>query len=337
MSIPRRTWYPLAASEEVGRTPLARRVLDVPVVLYRSTLGAAVALEDRCAHRPVRLSDGRLDGDVLYSGYTGFGYDPTGRCVSVPTQEHVPYDAAVRCFPVRDDGSFVWVWLGEPGLADLRPPPDTDLLRADGWRSFGGSLDIAAGVGLLHDNFCDITHVAHLDERIAPPVLTAGPTPPLAVEVSETTVRFERRFAPARLAPWNAQVLEVPEDSEHAQVEEGAFVAPGWWVDRWTVVVDGHGDRDGHHQFVFHHALVPVSETRTRHAWRVSRNFAPSASADGTLAPLFIAYYERCAAVLEQMQQILDEEGPRAEVAVASDAAVSHVRRIMQRLAAEER
>jgi hypothetical protein len=40
--------------------------------------------------------------------------------------------------------------------------------------------------------------------------------------------------------------------------------------------------------------------------------------------------------VLEQMQGILDEEGPRPEVAVAVDAAVSHVRRIIQRMVAEE-
>lgn len=334
---PRSAWYPVAASDEVGRTPLARRLLDVPVVLYRTTAGRPAALEDRCAHRPVRLSDGRLEGDLIRSAYTGFAYDVDGRCVSVPTQEQVPYDAAVRAFPVHDDGSFVWVWPGEPGLAALRTPPDTGLLRSEGWSTFGGVLDTRAGVGLLLDNFCDITHVAQLDEDIAPPALSAGPTPPLEVQVSETAVRFTRRFPAAPLAPWHAQALELPEDSAHEQVEEGEFVGPGFWVDRWSVEVAGHGGRDGRHTFVFSHALVPVSATRTWHAWRVSRNFAPGAAADGTLRPLFEAYYARVGEVLEQMQQILDEEGPRPEVAVAADAAVSHVRRIMQRMVAEER
>jgi phenylpropionate dioxygenase-like ring-hydroxylating dioxygenase large terminal subunit len=305
-------------------------------VLYRTTGGSPVALEDRCAHRPVRLSDGYLDGDVLHSAYTGFGYDVDGSCVSVPTQEQVPYGAGVRCFPVRDDGSFVWAWAGEAGLASLRTPPDTSILRADGWTTFGGVLETAASVGLLMDNFCDITHVAHLDRAIAPPALSAGPTPPMEVEVSETTVRFVRRFPAARLATWHAQVLELPEDAEHVQVEEGEFVGPGFWVDRWSVEVAGHGDRDGRHTFVFSHALLPVTAGRTRHVWRVSRNFASSAAADGTLKPLFEAYYGRVGEVLEQMQRILDEEGPRPEVAVAADAAVSHVRRIVQRMAAEE-
>lgn len=336
MSIPRNAWYPVAASEEVGRSPLARRLLDVPVVLYRSTTGATVALEDRCAHRPVRLSDGVLDGDLIRATYTGFTYDASGRCVSVPTQDHVPYGAAVRSFPVRDDGSFVWVWAGEAGLAALRTPPDTSLLRSGDWTTFGGVLDTAAGISLLLDNFCDITHVAQLDHAIAPPALTAGPPPPLEVEVSETTVRFWRRFEASPLTPWNAQVLELPEDAAHEQVEEGEFVGPGYWVDRWTVDVKGHGDRDGQHVFVFSHALTPVSETRTRHLWRVSRNFASSAAADGTLKPLFEAYYALVGEILEQMQSILDEEGPRPEVAVAADAAGTHVRRILQRMVADE-
>lgn len=336
MHLPHHAWYPVAASEEVGRRPLARRLLDVAVVLYRTPSGDPVALEDRCAHRPVRLSDGVLDGELIRSTYTGFAYEPSGRCVSVPTQDQVPYGAAVRSFPVRDDGSFVWVWAGEAGLAALRTPPDTSLLRADGWATFGGVLDTAAGIGLLLDNFCDITHVAQLDRAIAPPALTAGPTPPMEVEVSETTMRFVRRFPASTLPAWHAQVLELPEDATHEQVEEGEFVGPGYWVDRWSVDVSGHGVRDGRHTFVFSHALVPVSGNRTRHAWRVSRNFSSSAAADGTLRPLFESYYARVGEVLEQMQQILDEEGPRPEVAVAADAAVSQVRRIVQRMVTDE-
>jgi vanillate O-demethylase monooxygenase subunit len=337
VALPHHAWYPVAASDEVGRTPLARRLLDVAVVLYRTSDGQAVALEDRCAHRPVRLSDGRVEGDCLRSTYTGFAYDPTGRCVDVPTQPQVPYGAAVRAFPVRDDGSFVWVWAGEPGLAALRTPPDTRLLRDAAWTTLGGVLETRAGIGLLLDNFCDITHVAQLDHEIAPPALSAGPTPPLEVEVTETSVRFFRRFPAAPLPPWHAQVLQLSESAAHEQVETGEFVGPGYWVDRWTIGVDGRDpSSDGVPTFVFSHALTPVTATRTRHEWRVSRNFGSGAAVDGVLRPLFEAYYSRVGDVLEQMQHILDTEGARPEVNVAADAAVTHVRRIVQRMVADE-
>ncbi|MFT4081475.1 MAG: aromatic ring-hydroxylating dioxygenase subunit alpha [Nocardioides sp.] len=333
-ALPHHTWYAVAASEDVGRTPLARRLLGIPVVLYRTTEGRTVALEDRCAHRPVRLSDGRVEGDLVRSTYTGFAYDATGRCVDVPSQSQVPYGAAVRAFPVRDDGSLVWVWIGEPGLAGLRTLPDTAVLRDPAWSTFGGTLETEAGLGLLLDNFCDITHVAHLDQEIAPPVLSAGPTPPMEVEVAETSVRFVRHFPAAALAPYHAQVLQLPGEATYTQVESGEFVSPGWWVDRWVVSLGGAPSADP--TFVFSHALAPVSATRTRHLWRVSRNFAPSAAAEGVLRPLFEAYYERVGVVLGQMQQILDEEGNRPEVSVAADAAVSHVRRILQRMISDE-
>src|SRR6187431_3081331 len=76
---PRNAWYVLATSDEVGNAPLARRALGVPI-----------ALEDRDAHKPYPLSLGRVDGDTIVSGYSGFAYDARGRCVHVPTQDEIP-------------------------------------------------------------------------------------------------------------------------------------------------------------------------------------------------------------------------------------------------------
>lgn len=334
--VPHHAWYAAALTEEVGRAPLARRVLGVPVVLYRATDGRAVALEDRCAHRPVPLSRGRVDGDEIVAAYTGFRYAPDGRCVGVPTQHAVPFGAAVRAFPVHDDGSFVWVWPGDPRLASLRPAPDTSWLRDPAWQTFGEAWETRASVALLLDNFADITHVSHVDPEIAPPALDAGPPPPLEVTVSETTMRFSRSYPPAPLADWHSQVLELPAGLTHPQREEGQFVSPGLWVDHWHVAVEGQGVADGTRTFVFTHALTPVDERTTRHVWRVSRNFASSPAAEGTLAPIFARYYTRVREVLETMQEVVEEDSPRPEVRVAADAAASAVRRIMERLVAEE-
>ena len=138
---PRNCWYAVATSEDVGREPLGRRVLGTGVVLFRTTDGTAVALEDRCAHRPYPLSLGRVDGDRIVSGYTGFAYDARGFCVHVPTQSEIPVGARVRAFPVHEDGAFVWVWLGEACVG--RPPPATrDALAqrsrmGNPWRRMG--------------------------------------------------------------------------------------------------------------------------------------------------------------------------------------------------------
>lgn len=329
--VPHNAWYAAATSDEVGRTPVARQILGTRVVVYRTREGQPVALEDRCAHRPVPLSTGRLEGDDIVAAYTGFRYAPDGRCVHVPTQAKVPIGAGVRAFPVHEDGSFVWLWPGEARLARLRPPPRTPWLREPTWATFGSGWITAASVRLLLDNFSDITHVAHVDPDIAPPALVAGPVPPLEVTVTETGMAYARQFPAVPLPDWQAQLLDLPPDAAFPQREEGEFRSPGLWVDRWHVDTDA-----GRHSFVFTHALTPVDEGSTRHVWRVSRDFSPSPAATGTLAPLFERYYRKVRAALETMQRIVAEDGARPEVRIAADAGATQVRRIMDRLVADE-
>lgn len=327
---PANAWYVAGTSSEITRTPLARRALGVPVVLYRDEAGGVVALEDRDAHRPYPLSLGHLDGDLIVSGYSGFAYAPDGQCVRVPTQPQVPYGTAVRAFPAREQDSLVWIWLGEKAIAGQRSVPRAPWLTDPAWTTFGDAWETEANILLLHENFADITHVAVVDPYIAPPVLRAEP-PPLEVEVSETSVSFQRNYPPARIAPWHAEAMGLSPDGEYAQVEEGAFLSPGMWMDAWHVVSDA-----GRQTFRFTHAVTPVSPTRTRHVWRVSRDFGPGSVTTEQLAPTFAAYYRRVQEILERMQDVLTTDGPRAEVSVNADAAALQVRRIVSRLVAEE-
>lgn len=330
--IPHDSWYAAALTEQVGRSPVARRVLGQRVVLYRTKDGDVVALADRCLHAPVALSDGTVDGDDIVAPYTGFRYGPDGTCVRVPTQSNTPIGARVHAYPVHDDGSFVWIWPGEPQLAALRPVPATAWLRDPAYATLGDQWVTGASLGLMQDNFADITHVARVDAEIAPPALSGGPPPPLRVEVTETTVAFSRTFPAALVGPWQADLLQVPTDAGFDQTEEGRFVCPGLWVDRWTIDL-GEGRSAG---FIFTHALTPVTETTTQHVWRVSRDFAPGAAGDGTIAPLMTRYYATVRQILEKMQRLIDADGPAKEVRIAADAAGSQVRRIMRQLAAEE-
>ena len=48
---PRNMWWVAAHKDEVTSKPLARWILETPVVLYRQEDGAPAALYDRCPHR----------------------------------------------------------------------------------------------------------------------------------------------------------------------------------------------------------------------------------------------------------------------------------------------
>lgn len=82
--------------------------------------------------------------------------------------------------------------------------------------------------------------------------------------------------------------------------------------------------------------MTPVDERRTRHVWRVSRNFAPGAEASDVLRPIFESYYLKVREILETMQQVIDRDGYGDDVNVAADLAALQVRKILRRLVADE-
>ena len=60
----RNYWYVAASGPEIGRKPFRRIIMNEPVVFYRTEDGTPVALEDRCPHRRMPLSMGKLVGTM---------------------------------------------------------------------------------------------------------------------------------------------------------------------------------------------------------------------------------------------------------------------------------
>src|SRR5258708_1540613 len=139
----RNYWSVAAYDHEIGRRPLGRIILGEPIVFYRLEAGTPVALEDRCAHRHLPLSMGTLVGDVLQCHYHGLRYDKTGTCVRVPGQDTIPRSARVKSYPVVERYHWLWLWIGDPALADPHKIPDfhwfddanwvATLVGATGW------------------------------------------------------------------------------------------------------------------------------------------------------------------------------------------------------------
>src|SRR5882724_6184743 len=94
----RNAWYIAAWADELGQTPLARRICDEPVVLFRDQAGRAAALVDRCCHRAAPLSRGVLVPQGIQCGYHGLTFDGDGRCVAVPGQGNISDKARVRSY-----------------------------------------------------------------------------------------------------------------------------------------------------------------------------------------------------------------------------------------------
>lgn len=326
-------WYVAATSEEIGTTPLGRRLLGTPVALYRTGSGEVVAMEDRCAHRAYPLSAGRLEGDRIICGYHGFAYDPNGRCVDVPSQDKVPVGAQVRTFPVYERAPFVWIWLGHPGAAALRTPPATPWLGDPAWAIQGERLRVEANYLLLHEHYLDLTNVFAMHTANVPPGMERLPSLD-EVEVSEMSVGYSRVLPPASLADWEAEATGLPRGPEYHRHEQGTFVSPALHVQRWVIETEGAGSFEQ----MRIHGFTPETPTTTHVFLRVAHNYATDrAVVSEHLRRVFLDMTQRDAAVLEVVQRQLAEEGePRRDINVKADRAALRARRVAQAMVAEE-
>src|SRR5512144_1008599 len=99
-AFPLNQWYVCAYSHEVTAAPIHRWVLGQPIVLYRLEGGDPVALFDRCPHRGLRLSAGRLVGDEIQCTYHGLRFARDGHCTAIPSGGPVPPPMRVARYPV---------------------------------------------------------------------------------------------------------------------------------------------------------------------------------------------------------------------------------------------
>jgi phenylpropionate dioxygenase-like ring-hydroxylating dioxygenase large terminal subunit len=155
---PRNCWYAAAYDVECKRELLTRRIAGHKLVLYRREDGQPVALEDACWHRLMPLSEGKLEGDNVSCGYHGLVYNSEGRCVFMPSQKTINPLARVRSAPVIERHRFVWVWPGDPALADPELVPDLHWNDDPAWAGDGKLIHLKCGYKLIVDNLMDLTH-----------------------------------------------------------------------------------------------------------------------------------------------------------------------------------
>lgn len=227
-------WHPVAFDHEVtADAPLAARLLDVDLVLYRTQSGVTVA-RDLCPHRGTRISRGTLKNGEIICPMHGLSFDGSGRCTRIPSvaDPKAPIPAKLRLQIVLSEerygliwacisGTPIWplpVWPGidNPDFRKLFMPVDTWKAAASRHvenfndiahfpfvhtESFGGDTDWAAP-------HYDVTHTAGgLSFWI--PYLEGGNRFPDGVEADRRQVvyRYELTF------PFSTLIMVEPQDS----------------------------------------------------------------------------------------------------------------------------
>lgn len=334
-------WYVAAWSHEVPETGfLARTIIERPLVLWRDSAGAVVVFDDRCCHRGAPLSKGRREGDCIRCLYHGLKFDRSGRCIEAPAQDKVPPQMKVRSYPVVERSRWIWVWMGDPALADEALLPETPCMDHPQWRSLPGYLHYDVGYLLIADNLLDFSHLPFLHPT------TLGGSPDYA-KVLPTVQRLGRGVRTSRwvfgTAP-PAYTKPYAAFAEDAKVDRWMlydFVVPGVLLMDAGMAPAGSGAQQGHREGALetrsYQALTPETAQSTHYFFTQAHNFLidrPEVT-EGLLKALLVAF-EEDRDMISAQQKNLALSPDFQMVGLTVDQALTQFRRVVAQLAGQE-
>ena len=336
----RNSWYIALWADELKTAPVARRILDEAVVLFRDGTGRAAAIADRCCHRGTPLSLGEVTREGLQCGYHGLVFDGTGKCVRIPGQDRIPESAFVPSYPVVERDHFIWIWMGEAARAEPSRIPDASYHNDPLWPERHGRLAVAGSYLLMLDNLMDLTHLGYVHKR------TIGGNPAQHVDAKMETVatasglRFTRWMLSSPPPPTYVKAYGFRGRVDRWQ--EFTWVAPANIV-QWTGAKDAgtgayEGNRDGGFQFKVFHGLTPETATTCHYYFATANHWDPASDAASDL--FFRESHETFLEdkhVVEQQQARLAEFGEDWLVDIVSDATRIRMRRYLDQMLEQER
>lgn len=337
-SFPLNAWYAAAWDIEVKRELLARTICNKHLVLYRRRDGRVVALENACWHRLVPLSQGRLDGDNVVCGYHGLAYNSDGRCNYMPSQSTINPSACVRSYPLVERHRFVWVWMGDPALADPATVPDMHWNHDPAWAGDGKIIRVNCNFRLVLDNLMDLTHETFVHgSSIGNRAVAEAPFETTHSKNTATVTRWMRDIEPPPF--WAAQ-LGKPGRVDRWQIIR--FEAP------CTITIDvgvaptgtgaPEGDRSqGVNGYVLN-TITPETDRTCHYFWAFARNYhLGEQRVTHELREGVHRIFGEDEIVLEAQQRAIDENPGRVFYNLNIDSGAMWARKILDRIVAAER
>lgn len=329
-------WYVAAWCDEVSEAPLARRILNKPIVLYREVDGSPAALLDACCHRGAPLSVGAVVGRGLRCNYHGMIFNGQGACVHIPGQDIIPKKARVRSFPLVEKNQLVWIWMGEAALAD-----PADILEyayhddADRWPHRHGMMHTKSNYLLLIDNLVDVTHLSYVHQATV-----GGAVPDIHFEAQMSVTPTARginvrRTMPSEVAP-PVYSNCVSFTGKVDRWQDFDFHAPGYCIQYSGAVEQGesreHSVKARFDMRLFH-AWTPETEDTTHYFWSAANGHnTDDPNATEMIYQQIFATLLEDKAIVEAEHSRIAELGEDWMVDIRSDAPRVAMRRAIQRL-----
>jgi len=265
-------WYFVGLSTDLKPGTLTRKeITGEPITLGRHKDGTVFAMRDICPHRAAPLSSGKIIDDTVECPYHGWRFQTiSGACTAIPAlcapQSFDTEKIRQRIFPIREIGSFIWIYIAEDKRFSGKPPIEPPTLPISGRKA------------LMDDQLILNCHVDHAVIGLMDPA--HGPYVHRQwwwrseKSIHEKAKTFEPRirgFAMIRHTPSsNSFAYKILGGTPQTEI---TFTLPGIRTEHIIV---------GTREILSFTAVTPISETRTQ----IRQIFFSNHSLFRTLAPL---------------------------------------------------
>ncbi|MDX2257171.1 MAG: Rieske 2Fe-2S domain-containing protein [Pseudanabaenaceae cyanobacterium bins.39] len=186
-------WYPIFYIRDLEKSKLSKfTLLDRDLVIWWDRHSQQwQAFDDRCPHRLVPLSEGRIAEDgLLECPYHGWAFRGDGSCDRIPQQSpdshaHKSPRACVRSLPTAARQGILFVYAGHPENADRVEIPIISPLEQDQdkWTVFDTFRDLPYDAITLLENVLDASHLPFTHHKSVGNRANAAP---MVLELLET-------------------------------------------------------------------------------------------------------------------------------------------------------
>jgi phenylpropionate dioxygenase-like ring-hydroxylating dioxygenase large terminal subunit len=318
-------WFIACASDELGaRAPRAVTIQDVPLVIFRGEDGVA-ALLDRCPHRNVPLSIGRVaDDHTLECAYHGWRFGRDGGCRAIPSLVEGGSAKARNAiaFPAIEQDGWVWVYSTPTDQLDAAMPESTPhrfaLIDAPGYTSVRQSVVARATLYSTIENALDVPHTAFLHKGLFRSD-SRGVT--ITAKVRRARDRVEAEYVGEPRPP--GLVAKILSPSGGIVEHFDRFILPSIAQVEYKIGTENH--------FLADTVMTPVSDFETRLFAVVSfRSRLPGAVLAPIVKPLAMRVFQQDAEVLRLQTETIQRFGGEQFASTEIDVLGRHIWRLLK-------
>ncbi len=243
-------WFPAQHTRRLRAAKPSRVwVAGQAIALFRDRQGRPHALIDRCPHRGVALSLGRVLADgCLECPFHGWRFDGEGACTRVPLNPDAKRERlSAQALPVVERGGMIWIYTGFVRPSENSQPFVPEWLERTDLRRRIHEVGFAAHWTRAMENMLDTPHLPWVHRR----TIGKGMLPNQDPDAATMNLFVEPREHGLRLSWQVSGTPELPADRRP-------------WLEWWmpcTMVLNIDGPLGHYRQHVF---CVPGKPGETR-------------------------------------------------------------------------